>query len=59
MYLFIYYAVTPFFTYRIVSCMYNEYIVSIFRFLKYFCTIPNVLAQQYILMPFFGEQKFL
>jgi hypothetical protein len=36
-----------FFIYRIVSCMYNEYIVSIFRFLKLFlhnsrCFSPTV-----------------
>jgi hypothetical protein len=37
MYLFIYCAVTLFFfTYRIVSCMYNKYNASIFRFLKLF-----------------------
>jgi hypothetical protein len=60
MYLFIYCAVTPFFIYRIVSCMYNEYTVSIFRFLKLFlhdskCFSPAV----YLNALFFGEQKFL
>jgi hypothetical protein len=58
-YLFIYCAVTFFFTYRIVSCMYNEYTVSIFRFLKLFLHDSKCVSPAANLTTIFWREKIL
>jgi hypothetical protein len=59
MYLFIYCAVTLFFTYRIVSSMYSEYTVNIFKFLKPFLHDSRCISPAVYLTALFWRAKIL
>jgi hypothetical protein len=48
-----------FFTYRIVPCMYNEYTVSIFRFLKLFLQDSKCFSPAVNLTAHFWRAKIL
>jgi hypothetical protein len=59
MYFFIYCAVTLLFTYRIVSSMYSEYTVSVFRFLKLFLHDSRCFSPAVYLTAIFWRAKIL